>query len=78
MKVDGRAEDPEGRNRGEVEQIVANRARRRRWWREGILENPTETLWCAAGHTYSMELAGEANKQKSQRSFEDIVPEEYR
>ena len=61
-----------------MEQIAANRTQRRRWWRAKILEDPSETLWSSAGYTYSTELAERAGKEKPTRSFEDIVPEEYR
>ena len=62
----------------QVEQVTANRVQRRRWCRNGVLEDISGTLWCAAGLTYSTELAGQANKQKPKRTFEEIVPKEYR
>jgi hypothetical protein len=42
------------------------------------LEDPSEDLWCAAGFTYSTDLAEQASKTKPKWSFEEIVPEEYR
>ena len=43
-----------------------------------MLEDPTETLWCAAGYTYLTKLAEKATEQKPKRTFKEIVPEEYR
>jgi hypothetical protein len=61
-----------------AEQIAASRGQRRRWCRAKILEDPSEALWCAAGYTYSTELAEKASKEKPRRTFEEIVPEDYR
>jgi hypothetical protein len=61
-----------------TEQIAASRTQRRRWWKARVLEDPSERLWCAAGFTYSTELAERANKEKRKRTFEEIVPKEYR
>ena len=68
------------RNSGQrrTEQVAATRVQRRRWWRAKVLDDPSEKLWCAAGYTYSTELAEKANKEKPKRTFEEIVPEEYR
>ena len=41
------------------------------------MEDPSEALWCAAGYTYSTELAEKASKEKPRRTFEEIVPEDY-
>jgi hypothetical protein len=60
------------------EQIRANRTQRRRWWKASVLEDLSEQLWCAAGFTYSTELAEKASQAKPKRSFEDIVPRAYR
>ena len=67
----------DGRER-RAERIAANRVQRCRWWRAKVLDDPTESLWCAAGFTYSTELAEKASQGKPKRSFEDIVPVEYR
>jgi hypothetical protein len=64
--------------RGEIGQIAANRTQRRRWWKANILDDLSERVWCAAGFTYSTELAEKASKEKPKRTFEEIVPEEYR
>lgn len=43
-----------------------------------MLEEATEELWCAAGFTYSTELAAEAHQAKPKKTFNEMVPEEYR
>lgn len=48
-----------------MERIVASRIQRRRLWRAKILEDPSEALWCAAGYTYSTELAERAGRGKA-------------
>jgi hypothetical protein len=42
-----------------------------------VLNNCSERLWCAAGYTYSAELAEKAGKEKQKRTFEEIVLKEY-
>uniref|UniRef100_A0A0W0FX12 Putative pro-pol protein n=1 Tax=Moniliophthora roreri TaxID=221103 RepID=A0A0W0FX12_MONRR len=54
------------------QRIIGNRQQRRKWWKEGILENTTDELWVAAGVTYSAELAYEESKKKEKQSMEDI------
>ena len=49
-----------------TEQIAASRGQRHRWCRAKILEDPSKALWCAAGYTYSTELAERASKEKPQ------------
>jgi transposase InsO family protein len=72
-----RCERPEVQG-SKVERVAANRMQRRRWWKSGILDDPSGTVWCAAGFTYSTELAAHAGKEKRERTFEEIVPREYR
>jgi hypothetical protein len=52
------------KNRARVEQVAANRMQQRQWWRKGMLDNSSETLWCVAGFTYLTELAERAGEQK--------------
>lgn len=59
------------------QQISANRKLRRSWIRAGVLETGDE-LWMCAGYTYSQKIAEEQNKAKEGKSFEEMVPEEYR
>jgi hypothetical protein len=35
-------------------------------------------MWCAAGYTYSQQIAEEASKGKASRTLDEIVPEHYR
>ena len=41
--------------------ITGNRKRRRAWLRAGFIREMGEELWCAAGFTYSQQLAEAAN-----------------
>ena len=47
----------EEKNPTRVEVVASNRTQRRQWWKTKILDDPSERLWCAAGYTYSAELA---------------------
>ena len=46
---------------------------RRHWKKKGVLEDLSNNLWCAAGYTYSTELAEKVSKEKSKKSFKEIV-----
>uniref|UniRef100_A0A0W0G657 Putative pro-pol protein n=1 Tax=Moniliophthora roreri TaxID=221103 RepID=A0A0W0G657_MONRR len=59
------------------QRIMGNCKQRRKWWKEGILEDTTDELWVAAGVTYSAELAYEESKKKEKQSMEEIVPAEF-
>ena len=61
-----------------VEQFKMNRKGRREWVRAGLISHASEEVWIAAGYTYSQAIAEEAGKEKKKKSFEEIVPEEYR
>ncbi|EIW73852.1 hypothetical protein CONPUDRAFT_31469, partial [Coniophora puteana RWD-64-598 SS2] len=54
--------------------VQANRKLRRAWVRAGILEDQRDELWCAAGFTYSQQLAEAAAKGKTQKTLEEMVP----
>ena len=58
--------------------IRANRTTRRKWIRAGILEEAGEEVWCCAGYTYSQKIAEETHKAKPERTFEEMVPPQYR
>jgi hypothetical protein len=75
MKIDP-AMERKGNQR--VEQVAANRVQRRRWWKTKVFDDTSERLWCAAGYTYSAEMAEKAGQDKRKRTFEEIVPREYR
>ncbi|KIK51559.1 hypothetical protein GYMLUDRAFT_143497, partial [Collybiopsis luxurians FD-317 M1] len=51
--------------------IQANRAMRQSWVKAGILLDATEEVWCAAGYTYSQQLAEWAQKDKPTKTFEE-------
>ncbi|KAF8824205.1 hypothetical protein HHX47_DHR8000208 [Lentinula edodes] len=61
-----------------IHRIRANHKTCRAWVKAGILEEQTEEVWCAAGFTYSQQLAEEANRDKPVETFEEMVPEQYR
>ena len=75
-------EKEEEEEEGEVEEALfrvrGNRTTRRAWVRAGLVEEMTDTLWCAAGYTYSQKIAEEAHRAKGERTFEEMVPEQYR
>ena len=58
--------------------LNANRAQRRKWIRQKVIRDVGEQVWIAAGYTYSQQLAEAAQKRKPQKSFEEMVPEQYR
>jgi hypothetical protein len=62
--AEGTMEVKREKNRVRVKQVAANRMQRRQWWRKGMLDNPSETLWCVAEFTYLTELAERASEQK--------------
>jgi hypothetical protein len=57
--------------------ISANRQTRSVWWNDGLLTSQTDEMWCAAGYTYSQQIAEEASKGKALRTLDEIVPEHY-
>lgn len=77
VDTEGRSAVPE-EDLPPFEKIAANRRLRRHWQKHGVLEEATEELWCAAGFTYSTELAAEAHQAKPKKTFDEMVPEEYR
>lgn len=58
--------------------INGNRQLRRQWLRAGTIDHPTDQVWCAAGFTYSQQIAEKAEKAKPQRSLDEMIPPEYR
>ena len=59
------------------QKVNATRRLRRQWQKEGKLENSSDELYLAAGFTYSQAIAEGANKVKSEKTFEELVPEHY-
>ncbi|KIK54287.1 hypothetical protein GYMLUDRAFT_177563 [Collybiopsis luxurians FD-317 M1] len=66
---------------GEEESLVPEEesplSMRRSWVKAGILLDAAEEVWCAAGYTYSQQLAEQAHKDKLTKMFEEMVPEPY-
>ena len=78
MELPSSPEEPNPTPTSPFEQISANRATRRAWIKAGIIEDSSDELWMCAGFTLSTELAAKANESKAKRTFEEMVPEEYR
>ena len=81
MELPSSPEEPNSTPTSPFEQISANRATRRAWIKAGIIEDSPDELWMCAGFTLSTELAAkanESNESKAKRTFEEMVPEEYR
>uniref|UniRef100_A0A0W0FND9 Putative reverse transcriptase-rnase h-integrase n=1 Tax=Moniliophthora roreri TaxID=221103 RepID=A0A0W0FND9_MONRR len=78
-----RVEEEEEVKKEEVEveeryqRIMGNHQQRRKWWKEGILEDTTDELWVAARVTYSAEPAYKELKKKEKQSMEEIMPIEF-
>ena len=62
MKIESKMER---KGKVDVEQVVANRTLRQCWWKDGVLEDPLGTLWCAARYTFLTELAEKVARQKA-------------
>jgi len=58
--------------------INANRRLRRAFVRKGFLEDTSDQLWCAAGFTYSQQIAEQVEKEKPVKTFEELIPPQYR
>lgn len=54
--------------------LSASRRTRREWWHNGLLEDTTDTLWCASGFT----VVEDTETAPPARTFEEMVPEHYR
>ena len=44
---------------------------------EQIIEDVGDQVWIAAEYTYSQQLAEAAQKNKPQKTFKELVPEQY-
>lgn len=59
--------------------ISASTDERRHWVCEGILEDESEEVWCAAGFTYSQQIAEQAYKAKAAEGKTTVtIPESYK
>jgi RNase H-like domain found in reverse transcriptase/Reverse transcriptase (RNA-dependent DNA polymerase) len=45
--------------------------------RKGLLEDTSDQLWCAAGFTYSQQIAKQIEKKKLVKTFKEMVPPQY-
>ena len=62
----------------EVTKIVANRMERRQLLAEKVLDTSQDKVYCLAGFTYSQQIAKKAITAKGKRTFEEMVPAQYR
>jgi hypothetical protein len=72
LPIDSNVSDP-----ASPELITSNRTTHCAWLKAGILEHATNTLYAAAGYTYSQKVAEDAGHVKRKQMFEEIVPEHY-
>jgi hypothetical protein len=59
------------------ELIATNRRVRRGCLKAGILSHATNELYAFTGYTYSQKVAKDSGRAKHERTFEEIVPEQY-
>ena len=76
VKAGATQEEEEGPLLTQVK-IKANQKQQREWRREGVIEELEDEVWCAAGVTYSQQIAEAMNTKKEKKSFEQAVPLEY-
>ena len=62
----------------EVTKIAANRMERRRLLADQVIDSSQDKLFCLAGFTYSQQIAEKAIAAKGKRTFEEMVPRQYR
>ena len=62
----------------EVTKIAANRMEHRRLLAEKVLDTSQDEVYCLAGFTYSQQIAEKAITAKGKRTFEEMVPAQYR
>ena len=62
----------------EVTKITANRMERRRLLAEKVLDTSQDKVYCLAGFTYSQQIAEKAIAAKGKKTFEEMVPVQYR
>jgi hypothetical protein len=60
------------------ELLKDNRRMRRAWVKASVTDLHNDQVWIAAGFTYSQAIAEKAGKEKRERTFEEIVPPQYR
>src|SRR6201996_2279076 len=62
----------------EVTQIAANHMECCQLLAEKVLETSQDELFCLAGFTYSQQIAEKAIAAKGKKTFEEMVPLQYR
>ena len=62
----------------EVTKIAANRMERRRLLADQIIESSQDELFCLAGFTYSQQITEKAIAAKGKKTFEEMIPKQYR
>ena len=62
----------------EVTRIAANRMERRRLLAEKVLTTSQDEVYCLVGFTYSQQIAEKAIAAKGKKTFEEMVPIQYR
>jgi hypothetical protein len=58
--------------------LEANRLECRAWIKAGIITDASDKIWVCAGYTLSTKLAMKASEGKVKKTFEELVPKEYR
>src|ERR1700722_19714919 len=61
-----------------VTKIAANRMERRRLLAENVLTTTQDKVYCLAGFMYSQQIAEKAIAAKGKKTFEEMVPVQYR
>ena len=61
-----------------VTKIAANRMERRRLLAEKVLTTSQDEVYCLVGFTYSQQIAEKATLAKGKKTFEEMVPVQYR
>src|ERR1700735_2440728 len=62
----------------EVTKIAANHMERHRLLAEKVLTTSQDEVYCLAGFTYSQQIAEKAIAAKGKKTFEEMVPVQYR
>ena len=62
----------------EVTKIVANCMERRRLLADQVIDSSQGKLFCLAGFTYSQQITEKAIAAKGKKTFEEMVPKQYR
>jgi hypothetical protein len=62
-----------------VFRIAANHMQRQALMKDKVIDRANDEIWCCASFTYSQAIsAKEFATKKADKSFEELVPSEYR